>query len=66
MGVSVEDQKTANERIPQLLEINKTCNKIVSVEPMIGAIDFDKIDSGIAESRKNCKFAMIKHQIYEQ
>ena len=40
-GVSVEDQKTADERIPILLETNVK-NKMISVEPMIGAVNLDK------------------------
>lgn len=38
LGVSVEDQKTADERIPLLLETSAAV-RFVSVEPMLGHID---------------------------
>jgi len=38
LGVSVEDQKTADERIPILLQI-PAAHRWVSVEPMLGAVD---------------------------
>lgn len=38
LGVSVEDQKIANERIPILLQI-PTTHRWVSVEPMLGPVD---------------------------
>lgn len=38
LGVSVEDQKTANERIPWLLEIPAAVS-FVSIEPMLGPVD---------------------------
>ncbi len=37
LGVSVEDQKTADERIPILLQISAT-HRWVSIEPMLGAV----------------------------
>ena len=37
LGVSVEDQKTADERIPLLLQ-TPAAKRIVSVEPMLGAL----------------------------
>lgn len=37
LGVSVEDQKTADERIPILLQI-PTAHRWVSVEPMLGSV----------------------------
>jgi len=40
-GVSVEDQKTADERIPILLS-TKVNNRIVSIEPMIGEVNIVK------------------------
>lgn len=47
LGVSVEDQKTADERIPPLLE---TCAAIrfISAEPLLGAVDLEleKPDNG--------------------
>jgi protein gp37 len=38
LGVSVEDQKTADERIPLLLQ-TPAAMRLVSVEPMLGPID---------------------------
>jgi len=38
IGVSVENQKTADERIPILLQI-PAAKRFVSVEPMLGAVD---------------------------
>jgi protein gp37 len=38
LGVSVENQKTADERIPILLEI-PTASRFVSIEPMLGPVD---------------------------
>jgi len=41
LGVSVEDQKTADERIPWLLK-TPAAVRIVSVEPMLGKVDVSK------------------------
>lgn len=38
LGVSIEDQKTADERIPILLKI-PAAKRFVSVEPMLGPVD---------------------------
>lgn len=38
VGVSVENQTRANERIPQLMAIN-TAHRFISVEPMIGPVN---------------------------
>jgi protein gp37 len=38
MGVSVEDQKTANERLPILAQI-PAAKRFVSCEPLLGAVD---------------------------
>ena len=40
LGVSVEDQKTANERIPLLLK-TPAAVQFVSYEPALGPVDFD-------------------------
>lgn len=40
LGVSVEDQRTADERIPVLLELPAAL-RFVSYEPALGPIDFD-------------------------
>lgn len=42
LGVSVEDQKRANERIPLLLQTPAALH-FLSVEPMLEAIDFSKV-----------------------
>lgn len=42
LGISVEDQKTADERIGELLKVPAAV-RIVSIEPMLGAVDFTKI-----------------------
>lgn len=42
LGVSVEDQKTADERIPDLLA-TPAAVRIVSAEPLLGPIDFAKV-----------------------
>lgn len=42
LGVSVEDQKTADERIPLLLQ-TPAAVRFVSVEPMLGRIDLWKL-----------------------
>ena len=42
LGVSVEDQRTADERIPILLQIPAAV-RFVSVEPMLGAVDLNKL-----------------------
>ena len=51
LGVSVEDQKAANERIPLLLETPASV-RWVSIEPMIGPVTFRwaKWQSGFKET----------------
>lgn len=44
LGVSVEDQKTANERIPELLSTPAALH-FVSYEPALGLVDFTAIRS---------------------
>ena len=39
LGVTVEDQKAANERIPILLDLN--CRRFISYEPALGPIDLN-------------------------
>ena len=49
LGVSVEDQETANERIPVLMQI-PSATRFISLEPMVGPVDLDRIhESGISE-----------------
>ena len=43
LGVSVEDQKTADERVPLLLE-TPAAVRFVSAEPLLGPVDFDRIE----------------------
>ena len=43
MGVTAENQERANERIPILLQI-KAAKRFVSIEPMLGPIDFDEFN----------------------
>lgn len=46
LGVSVEDQRTADERIPVLLELPAAL-RFVSYEPALGPVDFDRwLDCG--------------------
>jgi len=48
-GVSVEDQATANERIPVLLN-TPAAKRFISLEPMLGPVDLDRIyESGVTE-----------------
>jgi len=42
LGVSVENQETADERIPILLD-TPAAHRFVSAEPLLGSIDFSKI-----------------------
>jgi protein gp37 len=43
LGVSVEDQETADQRIPQLLLATVAAVRFVSVEPMLGPVELRKI-----------------------
>lgn len=45
LGVSVEDQSTANERIPLLLE-TPAAVRFISAEPLLGAINLTNLDQG--------------------
>ena len=45
LGVSVEDQKTADVRIPMLLQM-PAAHRFVSVEPMLGAVDLSAFIGG--------------------
>lgn len=44
-GVTVEDQQAADERIPLLLKI-PAAKRFISIEPMVGPVDFDDISGG--------------------
>lgn len=43
IGVSVEDQKTANERIPDLMLIDAAV-RFLSMEPLLGSVDLERIE----------------------
>lgn len=45
LGVSAEDQKRADERVPELLA-TPAAIRFVSAEPLLGPIDFEDIDDG--------------------
>lgn len=45
LGVTAENQETANERIPTLLQM-PAAKRFVSVEPMLGAVDLTEIPLG--------------------
>ena len=49
LGVSVENQKTADERIPVLLS-TPAAVRWVSFEPALGAVDFTNIDWGVLDA----------------
>lgn len=59
LGVSVEDQKTADERIPLLLQ-TPAAVRFVSYEPALGPVDFARIDhrdylrSGLVDFARWC------------
>lgn len=48
LGVSAENQATANERIPQLLRTPATV-RFVSLEPLLGSIDLTRLDARQAQ-----------------
>lgn len=48
LGVSVEDQTRADERIPILLEIPAAI-RVISAEPLLGPIDLTSIDDGMKD-----------------
>ncbi len=64
-GISCEDQKTADERIPILLQI-PAAKRFVSVEPMLGPVDFGNLWLG--EERKvdcgGCSSTPVRGQPY--
>lgn len=53
MGVSVEDQKRANERLPRLFEV-PSVRRWVSAEPLLGPVDLTRIDGDQSGSRSMC------------
>ncbi|MDP2383376.1 MAG: phage Gp37/Gp68 family protein [Nitrospirota bacterium] len=48
LGVSVEDQATADERIPILLE-TPAAVRFVSAEPLLGPVDLTRIDGAVLD-----------------
>lgn len=52
LGVSVENQATADERIPHLLD-TPAAQRIVSYEPALGPVDFTRIAAGDDGDRYN-------------
>ena len=54
LGVSTENQETANERIPLLLQ-TPAAVRFVSAEPLLGPIDFTHLDADAAGSREFCQ-----------
>lgn len=59
LGVSVEDQKTADERIPLLLQCPAAV-RWVSYEPAIEGVDFAKYIHGICHTHAGLVFGRIK------
>lgn len=53
LGVSVEDQATADERIPHLLA-TPAAMRIVSAEPLLGAVDLGAFLRGCHECAQEC------------
>lgn len=51
IGVSIEDQQRADERLPQLLEIPATV-RFVSYEPALGPVDF--CATGVGDALSEC------------
>lgn len=48
-GTTVEDQKRADERIPWLLKVPASV-KFLSMEPLLGAVDFHAVDVAVSDS----------------
>jgi len=53
LGVSVENQATADERIPLLLKVPAAV-RFVSAEPLLGPIDFRRLNGERCEQRDGC------------
>ena len=58
LGVSVEDQKTADERIPLLLQ-TPAAVRFVSYEPAIGPVDFSRLNGGTLDALLGHDFEAI-------
>jgi protein gp37 len=53
LGVSVEDQKTANERIPLLLE-TPAAKRFISAEPLMGSVDLQRACTLACRNKGQC------------
>lgn len=58
VGVSVEDQETADERIPWLLEANVS-TRFVSYEPALGPVDFGRLRGNTVNALDGIDFELI-------
>ena len=65
LGVSVEDQPTADERIPWLLHASAAM-RFVSIEPMLGMIDLDSIHDTRTSSYSALNGCGISHRSLHQ
>jgi protein gp37 len=61
LGISAEDQVTANERIPFLLD-TPAAIRFVSAEPLLGPIDFTDFDTGPLSLRRNALTGAIRQR----
>lgn len=61
LGVSVEDQQRAVERIPQLLRVPAAV-RFLSVEPMLGPVDLTHLDADGAGDRDFCQVNALTGQ----
>jgi protein gp37 len=59
LGVSVENQDAANERIPLLTE-TPAALRFLSCEPLLGPIDFDECGSRSGEDGDPCAFSALR------
>lgn len=61
LGVSVEDQRRANERIPHLLA-TPAAVRFVSAEPLLGPVRFTRLSRSIAAGLSSVTNAMTGHE----
>lgn len=57
LGVSVEDQKRAEERIPDLLATPAVC-RLLSCEPLLGALNFEHIGNALFDRNEAIRRSM--------
>lgn len=60
LGVSVEDQKNADQRIPHLLQ-TPAAIRWISAEPLLGPIDLGDIRETLPDGQVRSKRALISH-----